>query len=46
MYDAHGGVTVLLLQQGLVECSLGSDGWWRGLCRLAVLAGTGPGGSH
>lgn len=38
--------TVLLLQQRLVDCWLGSDGRRRGLSRLAVLAGTSPRGSH
>lgn len=38
--------TVLLLQQRLVDWRLGSDGRWRRLGRLAVLAGTSPGGSH
>lgn len=40
------GVTVLLLNQGLVEGSRGWDGWCRGVQVLAVLAGAGPGGSH
>ncbi len=39
-------VTVLLLQQRLVQCSLGSDGWWSRICRLAVLAGTSTCCSH
>lgn len=41
-----GGATVLLLDQSLVEGRRGWDGRRGGVQVLAVLAGTGPGGSH
>lgn len=41
-----GGVTVLLLDQSLVEGRRGWDGRCGGVQVLAVLAGTGPSGSH
>lgn len=45
-HEMSGGVTVLLLDQSLVEGGRGWDGRCGGVQVLAVLAGAGPGGSH